>query len=290
MSGGPVCATRHTNGDGLRADRRTGDRRRHRISAGDAHRDSNRDRIHSDFAYRPRTRAASSASAPRQNHDPEESWAREEVTLRCALYGGNTVRIPVGDDKSSTISRCRATKSWRSAATVAEELRREFGVESVALFGSVALGEAGPAATWIFWSSVARPYLSFSARGASAAVAGDPGCRRRSSRFDSPATPRDDPCRGAACRLSGSGTSALGRIVDAIHKMMRYPAGMSFEEFAEHDRTVDAVIRNFLIIGEAARHVVGAVKGRFPFSIQHALKAIDERRKARPCPPRQRHR
>ncbi len=49
-------------------------------------------------------------------------------------------------------------------------------------------------------------------------------------------------------------------ILDAIEKILRYTAGMTFEQFAGDDRTIDAVVRNFLIIGEATRHVPGNVR------------------------------
>ena len=44
-------------------------------------------------------------------------------------------------------------------------------------------------------------------------------------------------------------------IVDSIEKILNYTAGMSFEQFRKDSKTIDAVIRNFTIIGEAARHI-----------------------------------
>ena len=44
-------------------------------------------------------------------------------------------------------------------------------------------------------------------------------------------------------------------IVDSIEKILSYTAGMSFEQFCKDSKTIDAVIRNFTIIGEAARHI-----------------------------------
>jgi uncharacterized protein with HEPN domain len=49
-------------------------------------------------------------------------------------------------------------------------------------------------------------------------------------------------------------------IIDAIDKIKRYTAAMTYEEFAADERTVDAVIRNFLVIGEATRHVPDDVR------------------------------
>lgn len=47
----------------------------------------------------------------------------------------------------------------------------------------------------------------------------------------------------------------LEDIVQAVEKILRYTDGMTFEQFVEDDRTLDAVVRNFTVIGEAARHV-----------------------------------
>lgn len=39
-------------------------------------------------------------------------------------------------------------------------------------------------------------------------------------------------------------------ILEAISRIERYTVGMTFETFAADERTVDAVIRNFGVIGE----------------------------------------
>ena len=41
-------------------------------------------------------------------------------------------------------------------------------------------------------------------------------------------------------------------ILESAAKINRYTSGMSFEQFEADEKTVDAVIRNFEIIGEAA--------------------------------------
>ena len=53
-------------------------------------------------------------------------------------------------------------------------------------------------------------------------------------------------------------------ILGAISKIERYTAGLSFESFAEDEKTVDAVLRNIEVIGEAARHVPDIVRARYP--------------------------
>lgn len=44
-------------------------------------------------------------------------------------------------------------------------------------------------------------------------------------------------------------------ILGAISKIERYTQGMVYDAFFENERTVDAVIRNLEIIGEAARNI-----------------------------------
>ena len=44
-------------------------------------------------------------------------------------------------------------------------------------------------------------------------------------------------------------------ILDAIAAVQEYTMGMEFEDFVADRKTIDAVIRNFIIIGEAACHV-----------------------------------
>ena len=47
----------------------------------------------------------------------------------------------------------------------------------------------------------------------------------------------------------------IEHILDAIAKIQRYTANRTEDEFARDDLVVDAVVRNFQVIGEAARNV-----------------------------------
>jgi uncharacterized protein with HEPN domain len=47
----------------------------------------------------------------------------------------------------------------------------------------------------------------------------------------------------------------LRDILDAIAAIQEYTAGMDFESFCQDRKTVDAVVRNFTVIGEAAAHI-----------------------------------
>ncbi|MEP6466149.1 MAG: DUF86 domain-containing protein [Parafilimonas sp.] len=42
---------------------------------------------------------------------------------------------------------------------------------------------------------------------------------------------------------------------DAARKILSYTNNMSFEDFLADDKTIDAVVRNFEIIGEAAKRI-----------------------------------
>ncbi len=44
-------------------------------------------------------------------------------------------------------------------------------------------------------------------------------------------------------------------ILESIDAVLSYVTGMTFEDFVRDRRTVDAVVRRFTIIGEAAGHV-----------------------------------
>lgn len=59
-------------------------------------------------------------------------------------------------------------------------------------------------------------------------------------------------------------TFRIEHILQAIEKIQRYTAGMTEESFRASEMTVDAVIRNFQIIGEAVRHVPPDVQAKYP--------------------------
>jgi uncharacterized protein with HEPN domain len=47
----------------------------------------------------------------------------------------------------------------------------------------------------------------------------------------------------------------IADIAEAIDTVLEYTAGMTFEQFVSDRKTIDAVIRNFILIGEAAAHL-----------------------------------
>jgi uncharacterized protein with HEPN domain len=54
---------------------------------------------------------------------------------------------------------------------------------------------------------------------------------------------------------SKSSRQRIQDIVDAAGRIRSYVEGLSFETFSSDQRTIDAVVRNFEAIGEAAKHV-----------------------------------
>ncbi|MEK6646159.1 MAG: DUF86 domain-containing protein [Candidatus Firestonebacteria bacterium] len=56
----------------------------------------------------------------------------------------------------------------------------------------------------------------------------------------------------------------LEDIKDSIGKIERYIKDLSFDEFTEDDKTIDAIVRNLSIIGEAARNIPEDIKLKNP--------------------------
>ncbi len=53
-------------------------------------------------------------------------------------------------------------------------------------------------------------------------------------------------------------------ILEAIDKIENYIEKHSFDEFGKDNKTIDAVIRNFEIIGEASKHIPETVREKYP--------------------------
>ena len=50
-------------------------------------------------------------------------------------------------------------------------------------------------------------------------------------------------------------THRITDILDSIKKIQSYVEEIEFNEFQKDEKTIDAVIRNFIVIGEAARNI-----------------------------------
>src|SRR4030066_1745144 len=57
----------------------------------------------------------------------------------------------------------------------------------------------------------------------------------------------------------------LEDILNAIEKIERYTKGLTFEGLSKNDMAADAILRNFEIIGEAAKNVPERVRRKYPF-------------------------
>lgn len=53
-------------------------------------------------------------------------------------------------------------------------------------------------------------------------------------------------------------------ILDAIEKIQEFTEGMTFAEFDKNKMALDAVIRNFEIIGEAGNHIPIPIQNQYP--------------------------
>lgn len=60
------------------------------------------------------------------------------------------------------------------------------------------------------------------------------------------------------------GTERLRDIAEALDRIRTYCDGLTFEQFSADSRTVEAVQFNFIVIGEAARHLPEDLVARSP--------------------------
>ena len=61
-----------------------------------------------------------------------------------------------------------------------------------------------------------------------------------------------------------AGSQRLRDIAAALERIRVYCDGLTFEDFSSDSRTVEAVQFNFIVIGEAARHIPDDVVARRP--------------------------
>lgn len=47
----------------------------------------------------------------------------------------------------------------------------------------------------------------------------------------------------------------LDDIIEAIEKIEKYVTGLSFDQLSTDEKTIDAVIRNFEIVGETVKNI-----------------------------------
>ena len=56
----------------------------------------------------------------------------------------------------------------------------------------------------------------------------------------------------------------LEDIIDAIEKIEKYTQNIDFDKFSKNDMVIDAVIRNFEVIGEATKKIPAEIKEKYP--------------------------
>lgn len=69
----------------------------------------------------------------------------------------------------------------------------------------------------------------------------------------------------------------IRHILEAIDRIFSYTRGMDFEGFRRDAKTVDAVVRNFQVIGEAAHLVPKQIREKhpeIPWGVMHGLRNV----------------
>ena len=66
-------------------------------------------------------------------------------------------------------------------------------------------------------------------------------------------------------------------ILDSCHKIMAYTEDMNYNDFVKDSKTIDAVIRNFEIIGEAANRLPESYKDIHPEIDWHRIRGFRNR-------------
>ena len=69
----------------------------------------------------------------------------------------------------------------------------------------------------------------------------------------------------------------LEDILQSANKILAYTNGFSYDQFLADSRTVDAVIRNFEIIGEAANRLPEEVRDQYPNIDWHRIRGFRNR-------------
>lgn len=66
-------------------------------------------------------------------------------------------------------------------------------------------------------------------------------------------------------------------MIEAIQRIERYSAGLTAEQFREDQKTLDAVVRNIEVVGEAAGHLddeVTSLRPAVPWSEVRAMRNV----------------
>lgn len=66
-------------------------------------------------------------------------------------------------------------------------------------------------------------------------------------------------------------------IIEAINKIDRYTGGIDFDSWLKDEKTIDAVIRNIEVIGEASSHLPKEIQEQFedvPWKMMRGIRNI----------------
>ena len=69
----------------------------------------------------------------------------------------------------------------------------------------------------------------------------------------------------------------IADILESYHKILPYTEGLTYDDFLKDSRTIDAVIRNFEIIGEAANRLPEEFKEKYPSIDWHRIRGFRNR-------------
>jgi uncharacterized protein with HEPN domain len=69
----------------------------------------------------------------------------------------------------------------------------------------------------------------------------------------------------------------LEDIQESAEKILEYTKDLTFEEFSKDNKTIDAVIRNFEIIGEASNLLPDEIKDKYPEIDWHRIRGFRNR-------------
>ena len=69
----------------------------------------------------------------------------------------------------------------------------------------------------------------------------------------------------------------LEDIIESANKILSYTDGLSYEQFLADGRTVDAVVRNFEIIGEVANRLPEEIRDQYPNIDWHRIRGFRNR-------------
>jgi len=93
-----------------------------------------------------------------------------------------------------------------------------------------------------------------------------------------PSEPRDRRLPGYAARQSKlrfrDWRFRVRDILNAVRAIERYTVGMTYEEFAADARTIDAVVRNLMTIGESTRWIPEPIKDAHHEVPWHTLRGV----------------